>query len=181
MKKKHLFLVLAAVLVLSATIGGTMAWLSDETEAVQNVFTVGNIDITLAETENLNFKMVPGSTISKDPKVTVKAGSEACWLFVKIDKTANLDSFITYAVASNWTAVEGETNVFYQTVANNTSDQSFDVLANNSVSVLETVTKNMMDGLNVPGATKPTLTFTAYAVQQANVATAAEAWDIANP
>lgn len=181
MKKKHLFLILAAVLVLSATIGGTMAWLSDETEAVQNVFTVGNIDITLAESENLNFKMVPGSTIDKDPKVTVKGGSEACWLFVKIDETANLDNFISYTVAAGWTALSGQNNVYYRTVDFSASEQVYNVLKDDNVIVLEDVTKTMMDGLNVPDATQPTLTFTAYAVQQANIDTVAEAWAIANP
>ena len=39
----------------------------------------------------------------------------------------------------------------------------------------------MMNGLQVEGATQPTLTFTAYAVQKDNVATAADAWAKANP
>ena len=33
-----------------------------------------------------------------------------------------------------------------------------------------------MDNLKITGATQPTLTFTAYAVQKDNVATAADAW-----
>ena len=81
--KKKITLLLSLVLAVAMGIGGTLAWLTAKTEAVKNTFTVGNINITLTETTT-NYKMVPGQTIAKDPKVTVKAGSEACWLFVKI-------------------------------------------------------------------------------------------------
>ena len=81
MKKKVLSIV-AVVLVLCCAIGGTLAWLTDRTNPVVNTFTVGDINIELKESENLNLKMVPGNTIAKDPKVTVKADSEACYLFV---------------------------------------------------------------------------------------------------
>lgn len=92
MKKKVLSIV-AVVLVLCCAIGGTLAWLTDKTDPVVNTFTVGDINIELKETTT-NYKMVPGNTITKDPKVTVKANSEACWLFVKVEKSSNFDSFI---------------------------------------------------------------------------------------
>ena len=76
--------ILMFVLVLSFTIGGTLAWLTDTTEPVTNTFTYGDINITLAETTEV-YKMVPGNSISKDPSVTVESGSEACWLFVKVE------------------------------------------------------------------------------------------------
>ena len=31
--------------------------------------------------------MIPGKTLAKDPMVTVEAGSEACYLFVKVEET----------------------------------------------------------------------------------------------
>ena len=46
---KALALVLAVVLLVGAAIGGTVAWLTDKTGDVVNTFTVGNIDIELAE------------------------------------------------------------------------------------------------------------------------------------
>ena len=51
---------------------------------------------------------------------------------------------------------------------------AFAVLANNQVTVKNTVTKEMMDDLT--SSTLPTLTFTAYAVQKAGFTTAAAAW-----
>lgn len=175
---RRMLLTLALVLVVAvASVGGTIAWLTDETESVVNTFTVGDINIELNETTN-DYKMVPGNTINKDPKVTVKAGSEACWLFVKIEKSSNLDTFITYEVADGWAALTGQDGVYYREVSAVTglTDTTFSVLKNDKVTVNTTVTKTMMEGLKVTGATRPTLTFTAYAVQKDNVNSAADAW-----
>lgn len=164
-RNKALLLTFGAVLLVAASVLGTLAWLTAETNEVKNIFTVGNINIKLTETTT-DFKMVPGCTIVKDPKVTVRAGSEDCWLFVKIVKSENLDSFITYNVAEGWTALTDVDGVYYHKVtAATTNDTVFDVLADNQVTVKDTVTKEMMDELKVSGATQPTLTFTAYACQ----------------
>ena len=179
---KAFVLVLALVLALGCVIGGTIAWLTDKTAPVVNTFTVGDINITLAETTS-NFKMVPGNTIAKDPKVTVEAGSEACWLFVKIEESSNLKNFITYTVDSGWTALTGVSGVYYREVDATTAaaGTSYYVLNDNKVAVKDSVTKAMMEGLKAENATQPTLTFTAYAVQKDNVASAADAWAKANP
>lgn len=77
MKKKTFIIALCLALVVAFAAGGAIAWLTATTGTVTNTFTVGNIDIDLTETTT-DYKMVPGNTIAKDPKVTVKAGSEAC-------------------------------------------------------------------------------------------------------
>ena len=183
---KTLVLALAVMLIVGATIGGTVAWLTAQTPSVTNTFTVGDINIELTESENLNLKMVPGNTITKDPKVTVKAGSEACWLFVKVEESSVLDTYITYTVDSGWTQLKDANGkdvagVYYREVAATAAD-SFDVLTGNQVSVKTDVTKQMMNALKAEGATQPTLTFTAYAVQKDNIDTAALAWEkITNP
>ena len=69
---------LALVLVIGCVAGGTVAWLVAKTDPVVNTFTYGNINIALAETTGEDYKIIPGKDISKDPKVTVKGGSEAC-------------------------------------------------------------------------------------------------------
>ena len=175
MKKKTIALIVCLTLIIGCAIGGTIAWLTDQTDPVVNTFTVGNVDITLAETTT-DYKMVPGNTIAKDPKVTVVKNSEACWLFVKVDKSSNLDDFISYTVDSGWTALTGVDGVYYRQVSASTSDQAFSVLAGNTVTVRDTVTKTMLDGLKVSGATQPTLTFTAYACQSASFTDPAGAW-----
>lgn len=176
MKKKVLSIV-AVVLVLCCAIGGTLAWLTDKTDPVVNTFTVGDINIELTESENLNLKMVPGNTITKDPFITVKANSEKCWLFVKVDKSANYGNFLEdYKMAAGWTALTGEEGVYYQIVNASTANQVFEVLLSNQVAVKDAVTKAQMEGIKNNTTAAPTLTFTAYAVQFDNVATAADAW-----
>lgn len=178
MKKKITITIICAVLSCVCLIGTTFAWLMDKTETIDNTFTIGNVDITLEETEDLDLKMVPGAPITKDPKVGVVAGSEACWLFVKIDESANLDTFITYTVDGAWTAVPGETNVYYIQVdaATATAGKTYPVLTGNQVTVNNTVTKAMMDEIKNGTAIDPVLSFTAYAIQQTGFADAATAW-----
>ena len=174
MKKRTLIILVALVAVFGMAVGGTIAWLTDQTEPITNTFTVGNINIELKETAT-EFKMVPGVTIAKDPKITVVSGSEACYLFVKVEKSANLDKFITYTMAAGWIALEGADGVYYREVNATASDTTFSVLANDQVTCNDTVTKAMMDVLTE--ATYPTLTFTAYAVQQSGSDSAAAAWE----
>ena len=175
MKKKTLALVLALTLLVAGVVGGTLAWLTDQTAEVKNTFTVGDINIDLTET-NRDYKMVPGNTIAKDPTVTVKANSEACWLFVKVTESENLDTFITYAIAEGWTKLQD--GVYYREVSASDDDQTFSVLAGNAVTVNNTVTKEM---LTAKAFANPTLTFKAYAVQKDNVASASDAWAKVNP
>ena len=171
---KPMLIAMAVVLLLGCVTGGTLAWLTATTDEVTNTFTVGDINITLTETWNHDSdgngtndswqgKMIPGYTITKDPKVTVLKDSEKCYLFVKLTKSNNFDTFMTYSMATDWTAVDGETGVYYRIVEASDADQNFYVLKDNQVSVLDTVTKSDMNGLTA--ATYPTLTIQASAVQ----------------
>lgn len=169
---------LSAALIVCATVAGTLAWLTDKTEPVVNTFTVGDINITLTESENLDLKMVPGQSIKKDPKVTVKAGSEACWLFVKVEKSGNFDDFMTFEMADGWIALSGYAGVYYRNVDATNADTGFDVLKDNKVMVLDTVTKTMLEGAETNA---PTLTFTAYAVQKDGINDATTAWGKVTP
>lgn len=174
--KKTLTMILAFALVFALGVGGTLAWLTDSTEEVVNTFTPSNIDITLEESvDTLNdgaedFKMVPGSDITKDPVVTVVGGSEACWLFIKVVESDNLDDFIDYAIINEWkpTTTAG---IYYREVTASENDQEFPIIVEDTVTVLEDVTKDMMDDLEDGTATNPTLTFKAAAVQHENVDT----------
>ena len=175
MKKKILVPVVATLMLLSCMVGGTLAYLVDTTEAVENTFTVGNVNIALTESEELDLKMVPGKTLKKDPTVTVKADSEDCWLFVKVGESTNLDDFISYGVDDGWNALDGVDGVYYREVEASTEDKEFNVLTDDTVRVLGTVTKEKLDDLTKE--TLPKLTFTAYAVQKEGFDTAASAWE----
>lgn len=188
---KMLVLALALVLTVSAVVGGTLAWLTATSNEVKNTFTTSDISVTLSETTGTSYKMIPGYEITKDPKVTVKANSEECWLFVEITKSSNFDTFLEYTMADDWTQGKGSgeggdsipTNVYYRKVEASTgtvitSDTEYVVIKDNKVTVKSTVTKSDMNGLKEE--TRPTLTFKAYASQLNKNATeefnAAEAW-----
>ena len=176
--------VLALVLVLGCALGGTVAWLVAKSDPVVNTFTYGDININLEETTGSSYKIIPGVDIAKDPKVTVKANSEACWLFVKVEEVgAFVADKVTYSVADGWTQGDGTKipkNVYYREVsaAEAKNGASYYVLAgdtdhpNGVVKVSNTLTKEDIKGIT----TQPTLTFTAYAVQKDGIADAATAW-----
>ena len=176
--------VLALVLVLGCALGGTVAWLVAESGPVTNTFTYGDINMNLEETTGSSYKIIPGVDIAKDPKVTVEADSEACWLFVKVEETGTfVDGKVTYSIADGWTQGDGTKipeNVYYREVsaAEAKNGASYYVLAgdrdhpNGVVNVSDTLTKEDIEGIT----TQPTLTFTAYAVQKDGIADAATAW-----
>ena len=179
-KIRRISLIVAAfVMVAVLSISGTIAWLTADTEPVMNKFTTSDIKIELKESDELDLKMVPGKVITKDPVVTVKADSEACWLFVKVEKSENFDTFMTYERANGWTELKDVEGVYYRVVSANTADTVFHVIKEDKVTVKTDVTKAMMDALKEN--TYPTLTFTAYACQKDNVADAATAWAALNP
>ena len=94
-KKKVFVTVLCAVLLVAASVLGTMAYLTSNDEVV-NTFTVGNVQIKLDEAKANtdgslsdngatrvkanSYKLLPGHTYNKDPMVTVLKGSESSYV-----------------------------------------------------------------------------------------------------
>ena len=176
--KKRTALFVSLALVLAVSVGATIAWLTDSTQEVVNKFLPSTVDVELTETPR-EYKMVPGCDIAKDPKVTFKAGSEASWVFVKVEESGGFgeytfDSYMAYTIAEGWTELDGVAGVYYREVAASDTNQTFQVLENDKVTVKDTVTKAMMDGLTQE--TYPKLTFTAYAIQKEQTGTVTEAW-----
>lgn len=109
-KSKALLLTLCAVLLVTASVLGTMAFLTS-TASVKNTFTVGSVKITLDEAkvtpdgkpvegaarvaEN-SYKLMPGHTYTKDPTIHVDAASEDCFIRAKVTLT-NADKWIEIA------------------------------------------------------------------------------------
>ena len=184
---RGLVLVLALALIVGVAGGATFAWLTAETDPVVNTFTYGDINITLAESTGSDYKIIPGVDIGKDPKVTVKAGSEACWLFVKVEEEkwpeltyVNKDGKavrkVNYDIADGWTKGDGTSipaNVYYREVAANDADQEFPVLKDNKITVSDTLTKIE---INEKLTGTPKLSITAYAIQTDGMDSAAKAW-----
>lgn len=192
--KKVLAMLLAVLMIVTATVAGTVAWLQDTTTEVKNTFTEGKVDITLDEgkvdetgkfedggttrvTTN-DYKMIPGNEYDKDPTVTVENDSEDCYLFVKFEE-GTAATYIQYTSTltetNGWTQGDGTnipSNVWYRTVLKSAGTKSWKLLQNDKITINSTaVTKDTMDE-----AIDSELKWTAYAIQLANTGTAAEAW-----
>ena len=119
MKKtsKALLLSLCAVLLVAASVLGTMAYLTSADE-VTNTFTVGKVAITLDEAKtDINgvavkpaervdantYKLLPGHTYTKDPTVYVDAKSEDAYvrMLVTVNKHSELKTALPEYVAGN--------------------------------------------------------------------------------
>lgn len=174
MKKRNISLLVAAVILLTVAVGVTLAILVSSPQTVVNTFTVGEVNITLRETTGTEYKLAPGVVISKDPTVTVLANSEDCWLFVKIEKSANFEQFCEFEVVGTWTALSGNDGVYYRQYEKSATDTAYDILQNNCVKVKEELTEEQLNAITA----NPTLSFTAYAIQRESATTAAEAWNI---
>lgn len=190
----RMFVTLVAVmLVLGGAVGGTLAWLTATTDTVVNTFTVGDIDIDLTETTGSEYKLMPGEKVAKDPMVTVKAGSEKCYVFVKVEASAAMKAAMENNVIEwyvdalprytdgKWTKLEGVTEDIYYLVANaSTADQDFYILGgeedyrNGRLIIPGNVTAEDIAEVEAIGDT--TLTFTAYAIQYEGITSAADAW-----
>lgn len=92
--RRILLLLACAVLLVSLSVGATLAYLTSTTQTVKNTFTVGSVNIILDEevvdeygkgkgtraaTGN-KYNLVPGHVYTKDPTVTVKGTSEDCYV-----------------------------------------------------------------------------------------------------
>ena len=97
-KSKALLLTLCAVLLVAASVLGTMAYLTS-TAKVENTFTIGKVEIKLdeakvtadgipeegaARVQANSYKLMPGNTYTKDPTVTVLKGSEDSYVRMKV-------------------------------------------------------------------------------------------------
>lgn len=186
-KNKALLLALCAVSLVTASVLGTMAYLTDN-KKVTNTFTVGSVAITMDETdvntdgtpvegENVDrvtaneYKLLPGHTYVKDPQIHVAPTSEDCYLFVKVENgIAAIESkdagksVDAQMVANGWTKVEGQTNVYVKMNGNALQI----VKGGETVNVFETLTIDgaTVDKTKLEQYKNATITVTAYAVQK---------------
>jgi len=200
-KSFNLAALAAVILAILCTVGGTLAWIVSVPDPVVNTFTYGEIEITLEETDSPideendpedqnTYMMAPGIEIDKDPTVTVKAGSEACYVFVRIDESNNTfgtDKYIQYSVNSAWQPLDGQTGVYYleqSALSETDTDAVYSVLAGDDTSVangakgMVTINSKILASTftSVAAEDLPKLTFTAYAIQADGFTSAEAAW-----
>lgn len=191
-RKKVLTLALCAVLLVVASVGLTVAYLTSN-DSVTNTFTVGKVGITLDEAKvneygvvdatasnrvkANEYKLVPGHEYAKDPIVHFAAKSEASYLFVKVENgIANIEKAGTTTIdaqikANGWAALDGVAGVYYKTVDANATENAVDYPVFAKFIVASDADVARYDGATVK--------VTAYAVQKDGL-TVTQAWEAAN-
>lgn len=193
MKKARnaLILALCAVLLVGASIAGTLAYLTSN-KTVTNTFTVGKVEIDLKESKvneygekvanaesvtGNTYKLIPGHTYVKDPTITVGSDSEECWLFVKVENGLGDHATINWKTTASgdegtWLQVSGQTEywVYSKTAKANDEIQVFPSFKYDS---------GMKDTDITTDASK-NITVTAYAIQKDGFDDAAAAWSALN-
>ena len=125
----------------------------------------GDYETETNEVTKNDYVLMPGVDVPKDPTVRIKGytGLKA-WLYVEIVETT-VPTSVSYATASGWTplSVTGPNGgkIYYRELTSaQTGDLEFPVLANNTVTVSE----------SIPRDTKLKLDFYAYITQQKGTA-----------
>lgn len=198
--KRVVVLLTAVLTIIGGAISGSVAWLADTASSVTTTFAVGKVTLSLANTaepmlytlngaaaDENTLRMVPGTTLEiNDPPVTVHAGSEDCYLFVKIEESigslpeAPFKHYLHYSVNAEWTEGQGDgipQGVYFRKVERQMKDQVFEIIKDHQVQVSIDLTNAHMALLEQAGATLPTLSFSAYAIQAEGFSDAPSAWE----
>lgn len=193
-KNKALLLTLCAVLLVAASVMGTMAYLTSR-DAVVNTFSVGSISMSLDEQDVDNstagendrdkanaYHLLPGHTYVKDPIIHIDAASEDAWIFVKVEngisayEAATADGYTSIAdqiTANGWTALDGVTGVYYKEYTKGQNNKDLEVFAEFKVAT----NADEVDGWANITADTHKINVTGYAVQKDGFTTAAAAWN----
>ena len=205
--KKAMLMTLCAIILVVATVFGTMAYLTS-TDEVVNTFTVGNVAIKLDEApvdgngkattgdrvKANSYKLLPGHVYDKDPTVTLLAGSETSYvkMTVTFSKATELDAIFAPSGA-DLTSIFNGYDAANWIAKGNTKDTTADTRTYEfwykeavGASTADVALDALFDSITVPGSiTKEqldtikgmTITVNAYAIQADGFANADEAWE----
>ena len=176
-KRKALLLAFSAILLVAASVLGTYAFLTAQSQKVENTFTVGKVAITLDEAKVTamgvvdgservqanSYKLIPGHSYVKDPTVHITAGSEDSWLFVRVKNGLSAiekagDTTIAKQMEKlGWTAVAPGSDIYaYQST----------VKADANIKVFEQfIVDGTKTGTDLTAYASAKITVEAYAVQ----------------
>lgn len=204
-KTKALGLVMAAVLLVTATIFGTMAYLTD-TDEVVNTFTVGSVAIGLDEApvgtdgkaiagdrvKANSYKLLPGHEYDKDPTVTVMQGSESSYvrMLVTISNASELKevfgaNFLPENYVEGWDSATWIASGITENTTDNTITYEFRYKETVAAPTADVVLDDLFESFTVPGTvdndqlaklSNMTITVVAHAIQADGFADANAAW-----
>ncbi len=92
--KKTIAMILVVVLCCAASVGLTVAYLTDRDSAA-NIFTVGNVAIDLTEDFEQGATLIPGVDINKKPSIT-NIGNTDAWVWATVAIPTALDEEYAY-------------------------------------------------------------------------------------
>jgi len=208
MNKKKV-MIAAIVLALVLSIGGILAFFTDQ-ETATNVFTIGNVDITLTEpnwvtTDSDNDNVpdaaqgrMPGQTVAKNPTIT-NTGDNNAYVFMEVISPCTEDSpakeifLYTSAINSGWylmtasPACDSTTHTITRVYAYGDSSTGMTSVAKNGTATLfNSVTVNdQLTGDTAEGLTgNKNIVVNAYAIQADGLGlasdTPANVWPLAH-
>ena len=204
--RKVLILALCAVLLVSISVMGTMAYLTSK-DSVTNTFTVGKVAIKLDEAkanadgtlvqgagrvDANSYKLLPGQTYNKDPMVTVLKDSEKSYIrmTVTVSKAEELDAIFAPAGAnllSIFNGYDGATWLYKGDTDNADNTRTYEFWYKEAVAApdADVALDALFDSITVPGSITNaqlatiegmTITVNAYAIQADGFGTADLAW-----
>ena len=131
-KKKIAALITSLALVGVVVVGGTLAYLTAQTETVKNVFTVGNVSI---DVEELGWnpddadELYPGAEVAKNPQIK-NIGKNSGYMVMGVSGVDDMTDFAVSYGEENW----------------NTDDWSYVVKEGDSYVVAAEQPKTLKDG-----------------------------------
>lgn len=185
-KSKAILMVVCAMLLVAASVMGTLAYLTSQA-SVTNTFSVGKVAITMdeakvdeygesvqnadgkvARVDKNTYKLVPGHTYTKDPIIHVATGSEDCYLFVKVvNAITAIEGATTVAnqmAAKGWICIDETNGIYYYGSTSTTGITK--VQAGADVPVFDTFTvASTVDNDTLEDYAGETIVVTAYAIQ----------------
>lgn len=207
MKKfKALLVVACALLLVAASVFGTMAYLTS-TDKVTNTFTIGKVSIKLDEAkvnadgtlvdgadrvkEN-SYKLLPGHEYIKDPTVTVLEGSESSYvrMLVTISHASALkevfgDNFLPENYVKGWDSTAWIASGITENATANTITYEFRYKETVAAPNADVVLDDLFESFTVPGTVNNdqlaklkdmTITVVAHAIQADGFDNADAAW-----
>ncbi|MDD6142535.1 MAG: SipW-dependent-type signal peptide-containing protein [bacterium] len=193
--RKFLMLLASALLLVSVTVGATVAYLTAE-DTVVNTFTVGKVGLTLDETNvdkkdaagNDNpdvardkankYHLLPGQSYDKDPIVHVTANSENSFVFVKVvnglkaieaaSVVGGYQNVEAQILANGWTKLDGVDNVYYRSYTKSETVTDYPVFTKVQLKGEGLVNGTPgKDEISIDAYANANITVTAYAIQAA--------------
>lgn len=196
-KTRSILTVCLALALVASAVLGTIAYMTAQ-DSKANTFTVGSFNKPVdpdkptggkldsyilekkwdAVTEH---KLIPGSSVEKDPKVGIGAGSEEAWVYVYVDnkvlKDTVTDKYVTFTLNDGWEAVTGTEPITsgskeyagglfkYSTKLTATADA--DAWTGTIFDKVNVSAKADVDDFNTANSAEPTMTVHAF-IHQAN-------------